>query len=176
VIDCLYHEDGLTDLGSGGRRWKDLYLSGGVYVGGTAAANKFDDYEEGTWTVSIEALTSNPSVTYTTRTGWYTKVGNVVNVWFWVEIATISGGSGVLAITDLPFTAASGSGKLNFGTAYANDSSWGNGTVTQLLSYIPVSGTYIRLVGTQNGSGDSNVSVTELANNDIVGGQITYTV
>ena len=27
-------------------RWKDLYLSGGAYLGGTVAANKLDDYEE----------------------------------------------------------------------------------------------------------------------------------
>jgi hypothetical protein len=31
-------------------RFKDLYLSGGVYLGGTGSANKLDDYEEGTWT------------------------------------------------------------------------------------------------------------------------------
>jgi hypothetical protein len=31
-------------------RFKDLYLSGGVYLGGTVAANYLDDYEEGTWT------------------------------------------------------------------------------------------------------------------------------
>jgi hypothetical protein len=30
--------------------FKDLYLSGGVYLGGTGAANLLDDYEEGTWT------------------------------------------------------------------------------------------------------------------------------
>jgi hypothetical protein len=29
------------------QRFKDLYLSGGVYLGGTGAANKLDDYEEG---------------------------------------------------------------------------------------------------------------------------------
>ena len=31
-------------------RFKDLYLSGGVYLGGTGSANQLDDYEEGTWT------------------------------------------------------------------------------------------------------------------------------
>ena len=34
-------------------RFKDLYLSGGVYLGGTGAANKLDDYEEGTWTPTL---------------------------------------------------------------------------------------------------------------------------
>ena len=41
--------DGTKDLGITSSRWrfKDLYLSGGVYLGGTGAANKLDDYEEG---------------------------------------------------------------------------------------------------------------------------------
>ena len=46
-------DDNNVDLGYGGgspARFKDLYLSGGAYLGGTAAANKLDDYEEGTWT------------------------------------------------------------------------------------------------------------------------------
>ena len=42
--------DGAISLGEAGGRFKDLYLSGGVYLGGTGAANKLHDYEEGTWT------------------------------------------------------------------------------------------------------------------------------
>ena len=42
--------DGTVDLGAVGGSWKDAYLSGGVYLGGTGSANKLDDYEEGTWT------------------------------------------------------------------------------------------------------------------------------
>jgi hypothetical protein len=52
--------DATVDLGYSTQRFKDLYLSGGVYLGGTVAANYLDDYEEGTWTVvnrSIASLT-----------------------------------------------------------------------------------------------------------------------
>ena len=45
--------NGAIDLGDSGSRFKDLYLSGGVYLGGTGSANKLDDYEEGTWTPTI---------------------------------------------------------------------------------------------------------------------------
>jgi hypothetical protein len=48
--------DATTDLGSSSNRFKDLYLSGGAYLGGTAAANKLDDYEEGTWTPANDYL------------------------------------------------------------------------------------------------------------------------
>jgi hypothetical protein len=50
--------DGLNDIGASAGRWKDLYLSGGVYLGGTGAANKLDDYEEGTYTVVLTPSTS----------------------------------------------------------------------------------------------------------------------
>jgi hypothetical protein len=48
----------------------DVALSGGVYLGGTATANKLDDYEEGTWTPSGTNLVA--------QGGRYTKVGNLV--------------------------------------------------------------------------------------------------
>jgi hypothetical protein len=45
--------DATLDIGDSAARFKDLYLSGGVYLGGTVAANYLDDYEEGTWTPTI---------------------------------------------------------------------------------------------------------------------------
>ena len=43
-------KDGTMNLGSSGARFESLYLSSGVYLGGTGSANKLDDYEEGTFT------------------------------------------------------------------------------------------------------------------------------
>ena len=45
--------NGTHDLGYSAAKFRDLYLSGGVYLGGTGAANKLEDYEEGTWTPEI---------------------------------------------------------------------------------------------------------------------------
>jgi hypothetical protein len=52
--------DAAIDLGISSQRFKDLYLSGGVYLGGTGAANHLDDYEEGTFTVSFTGATITP--------------------------------------------------------------------------------------------------------------------
>jgi hypothetical protein len=49
-IDGGVGRDAAIDLGVAGAKFKDLYLSGGVYLGGTGAANLLDDYEEGTFT------------------------------------------------------------------------------------------------------------------------------
>jgi len=40
--------DATSVLGGASNRYTNLYLSGGVYLGGSGAANKLDDYEEGT--------------------------------------------------------------------------------------------------------------------------------
>ena len=49
----------------------------------TAAANILDDYEEGSYTPVVTA--SSGSATYTTQTGTYTKIGNVVTINVYVQ-------------------------------------------------------------------------------------------
>ena len=46
--------DNAIDLGSGAYRYNDLYLGGNLYIGGTGSANALDDYEEGTFTPTID--------------------------------------------------------------------------------------------------------------------------
>ena len=67
--------DGAESLGSSSNRFNNLYLSGGVYLGGTGAANYLDDYEEGTWTpVDVSA----GSLSFTSVNATYVKVGKTV--------------------------------------------------------------------------------------------------
>ena len=77
---ALDGRDAAIDLGTTTRRFKDLYLSGGAYLGGTGAANHLDDYEEGTWTLSFADASTGGNVSSTTGNGIYTKVGNQVTV------------------------------------------------------------------------------------------------
>ena len=93
--------DATIDLGSSARRFKDLYLSGGVYLGGTGAANKLDDYEEGTWT---PALSGGTAVAGTT-VGSYKKIGDLVTVSLYIPITT---GGTVSQISGLPVNSKSG--------------------------------------------------------------------
>ena len=94
------NSDASFDLGDAAVRWKDLYLSGGAYLGGTAAANKLDDYEEGTFTV-----TNNGDATgvISNQSGTYTKVGNVVHFDCAFTVTTNFTNS---TIGGLPFTAS----------------------------------------------------------------------
>ena len=73
--------DAAIQLGSSVSRFKDLYLSGGVYLGGTGAANLLDDYEEGTFTLSATATLDSLRGTWPTSvTARYTKVGKTVTL------------------------------------------------------------------------------------------------
>jgi len=58
---------------------KDLYLSGGVYLGGTGSANRLDSYEEGNWTPVISSTNGfSGDPTPSSTSGKYTKIGNFV--------------------------------------------------------------------------------------------------
>ena len=95
--------NGTVDLGASSARFKDLYLSGGVYLGGTGSANKLDDYEVGTFTPIVFGSTTTGAATYTIQSGRYTKVGNKV----FIEIVlgwSAHTGAGALRINGLPFT------------------------------------------------------------------------
>jgi len=102
--------DAAIDLGlASGARFKDLYLSGGVYLGGTGSANKLDDYEEGSFTPVYGGSTGIGTSTVGSISGLYTKIGNSVTVWIRVANMTVSGATGAINITGLPFASSHGS-------------------------------------------------------------------
>jgi len=90
--------DGAVNLGAASNRFQHLYLSGGVFLGGTGAANKLDDYEEGTWTPTVIISSGTYSVSIST----YIKIGNMVTVDFLIGFASAAGAS--LQVNNLPFT------------------------------------------------------------------------
>jgi len=81
-------DNGTVDLGTTDGRWKDLYLDGGAFLGGTGTANKLDDYEKGTYTAGVFDANSGGNQSATTATGYYTKIGRLVN--FNVAFANIN--------------------------------------------------------------------------------------
>jgi hypothetical protein len=95
--------DGLLDLGYSGARFKDLYLSGGAYLGGTGAANKLDDYEEGTWSPTLSFGGGSTGIVYGTQSATYTKIGNVVNFAFRMYLTNKGSSTGHARVNGLPF-------------------------------------------------------------------------
>ena len=83
----------------------------------SANANTLDDYEEGTWTPVLRRLAGSSDYTYTLQNGFYTKIGNLVQVQFAITISAITTqGSRFLEITGLPFTAKNSSFQYSGGS------------------------------------------------------------
>ena len=79
----------------------------------TTDSELFDDYEEGQWTPSVDGASS----TYGNRIGYYTKIGEIVQVFFNVSINSFAG-SVRYVLGGLPYTSknntASGSGLVTY--------------------------------------------------------------
>jgi len=110
--------DNTIDLGVGSYRYNDLFLGGGVYLGGTGSANKLDDYEEGTWTP-----TATSGGSFSNNAGSYTKIGNVVTLHATFIVGSNSSGLG-FGITGLPFNQASANAAAGFYIRYTSDSTY----------------------------------------------------
>ena len=106
--------DGNTTLGWTNRRWSDLYLSGGIYLGGTGSANKLSDVETGTWTPALNRTGSNYSYNGY-QYGTYEKIGNLVVASFTLNLQSISTqGSSYNQLSGLPFTPSAYNANLQF--------------------------------------------------------------
>ena len=72
------------------------------------AANTLDDYEEGTWTPFIHSSNSNRSGTWSNTVGIYTKIGNIVHLYFGITGSAMyfTSERGYQYITGIPFNAA----------------------------------------------------------------------
>ncbi len=109
VDDCLQPwnmtsntgRDAAISLGKNTGRFKDLYLSGGVYLGGTGAANKLDDYEEGTWTIDNNG--DSTGVIAANQDATYTKIGNQVTIHGVFQVSTSFTGNQVAGLPFLPY-------------------------------------------------------------------------
>lgn len=158
----------------------DLAVSTGNIVPGTAAkginftantpaagmtSQLLNWYEEGTWTPTWGGTVSNPTATYSTQTGKYTRIGNRVTCFCEIATATVSGGSGNLRILGLPFTVSSGlSLKADYAVTFlVNSPSGGVG-----------SGTLATLTGTFSANDQSYLPLTNLLATSYLLATITY--
>jgi hypothetical protein len=122
---------------------------------GTGTSELFNDYETGTFSPTISGTTIAGTGTYNAAGGLYTKVGNLVTVQIYINLASHTG-TGNILITGLPFTSASGA------------SSYGSATIGYLdncslvalnypLAFISPSVTAINLAQSPVGGGALNL-------------------
>ena len=138
-----------------------------VYVGGTGDANKFDDFEEGTFTPVVASIAS-PS--YTVQAGRYTKMGHMVHAQAYILMASGGGLGAVFSIAGLPFTSTSadyknGGGYVIYdngfldgtaGSAKNSSCCWVPGNATNIRFYERHDGDSIYANATAFGTGANN--------------------
>jgi hypothetical protein len=136
--------DNGINIGASSTRWKDLYLSGGVFLGGTGSANKLEDYEEGTWTPVVSGGTSAGTGTHGVQQGFYTKIGRLVTVNFDYTL-TAHTGSGALYIGNLPFNVTSSTGYEAVGTFMSHNFNFSTTSPVSACLYAGAGHSFMRI-------------------------------
>ena len=160
--------DAAIDLGFTGMRFRDLYLSGGVYLGGTTSVNLLDDYEEGTWTMEVYDAASGGNASATSTTGYYTKIGRLVTATANISNIDTSGmTAGNAVYLTLPFT----SGVAHMGSIrlYANV----DDATVSLGVFANSSATRVTIMQSRDNNTLNNLIVSDLVSGS---SDITFTI
>ena len=126
-----------------------------TFNGDTAAANALDDYEEGTFTPTIDFGGASTGITYQAATGaTYTKIGRAVNFRLYIALSSQGSASGNAKIFGLPFTSAGSNG-------YNAVACWDTnmeipGSPVSLIAYVNPGSNYIALNRNNESNGDAN--------------------
>jgi hypothetical protein len=122
-------------------------------------ANTLDDYEEGTWTPVITS-SSAPTVVYATQEGFYTKTGRNVVLSARISTTSVSGGSGSVSLSGVPFTPASSANPYeNGGKTYVEVSTFTGESPIDVRVVSTSAFLYYRTSATD---GETNLQVSDL--------------
>ena len=149
---------GTNNLGSNNYKFKDIYISDGIYFNSNSSNNHLDAYEEGTFTptikMGIDTLSSG------TTTGIYTRVGNLVSIFININDIVKSGSGNDLTIEGLPYASKTGtncviatrwggiatsaqlSGFVSSGTSRINFQDFNTGGYNYLITQSQLSSTF----------------------------------
>lgn len=148
---------------------------------GSNSSELFDDYEEGTWTITLKDGTGNTySGNYQSRNGRYTKVGRLVHATFELYVGQVdltanglSGNQGV-RISGFPYN----SNSSQFSGGVINNSNGINYTANSSICLAMarnVNEVMLRSFLPSTGAGESQITVTQFNNgNRLVYGTIMY--
>lgn len=152
-------------------------LTSTIYVSGISfdsGSNTLSDYQTGTFSPTLTASTP-PTVTYAAngQIGNYLKIGIMVTVNLYMQLASFSGGAGACRIGGLPFTVSATIGSSN-GPCIIENTSSGTANYCQLT---PVaSQTYSNIRSIKSASALATIGVTNFTATSIVSAAASYNV
>ncbi len=126
-------------------------------------ANRLDEYEEGTWTISLLCGSGTATVEATSsyRLGGYIRIGRMVFLSGFPYVTAVSSPSGSLDIEGLPFTGGDGHAHIT-GLPFTLNSTIANSPIPSGVSCYMYRG-YSRLRVVRNGTTSSNNTAQYLA-------------
>ena len=141
-------------------------------TGATTTGEILTRYEEGTWTPVVADHQSSGNVAggYNNRSGWYTRIGNLVFVQWRMQAIDTTGmtGSNVLYIRGLPYTIKSATGRIVTGHVELSNVNV-NGTSYNASVFANVGSSnndYFRIFTNLDGAGHTNLTVSTLTDDD----------
>ena len=144
---------------------------------GTMSSELLDDYEEGTFTPTVESIAS-PN--YTVQAGRYTKIGNLVTAQAYLLMASGGGEGNTFKIASLPFTSISsnyreGGGYIIYENGFFDNSSTPSAKNTCTV-WVPANNTKIHFHKRYNGAAiyGNDTSFGTGANNVYLVVQVCY--
>lgn len=145
--------------------------TGGIqFQGNTAAANALNYYEQGSWTPSLQ----NATVSYSDRSGTYVRIGDYVFIRWGFRISSISGQSGTVQISGLPFTS------VNWGSYQEPNISVSTGNLVTAdyaqRARVFIGGNGTSIFGRIANNGDTTWNTSELQAGSWIIGEIFYNV
>ncbi|WP_139043880.1 hypothetical protein [Allomesorhizobium alhagi] len=127
----------------------------------------------GSWTPALAGGTTPGTPTYTTREGYYTRIGNIVVAQAYLVISGVGGAVGTATITGLPFSLASGTGKrAPFNIAFWSGITLPAGSI-HLVGFFQ-SGTVIQMQRWTVSSGGTALAISDLTAPTTIYGTVTY--
>lgn len=161
--------DDSFDLGTSSLRWQDLFLSGGLYLGGTTSTNRMTDYEKSTWTPELQFGGAAVGMTYAVQSGRYTKAGAIVVAECQITLSAKGTSTGTATVIGLPFTPQ---GTVRARISFNNAASALNASGIEIEFPGSTTGT-LRLLG-DSGTAYSGITDGVVANNTEILFTLTY--
>lgn len=164
VMKLDYLADNKLQIDSSG----DTTVSNGVIFGGSSGTLSY--YQTGTWTPFISFAGSTTGITYSTQTGTYTRIGDIVTAFYYIVLTNKGSGSGNARLNGLPYTVSS----TNNASAVATSNITYTGTY--IVCQGVASNTYANLQYCTTGTAGALLAGGNFANNTQLQGTITYKV
>ena len=155
-----------------------ILSSGGItFNGDTAQANALDDYEEGTWTPSLECTGQSGSFTTPIQQGAYTKIGRVVHLQFRITWSAIPSVGGHLSLKGFPFAYPATAGLTEFGGGVAFENGLNSNSYVSMLAATTGGGSRTAVKFHDDAVSAINVTTgNNIASSGDIRGSLTYMV